>query len=79
MIVGADELCYLVHESGAVYAVALVAGRVVAASEALDEGDRMDEGDLPGRAFFSDIGAAVDREYAHGRAALISARFTFDA
>jgi hypothetical protein len=79
VIVGADELVYLVHESGAVYAAAIRDDAIIAATEALDEDDALDPASLEDREYFDDVGAMLAQAYEGGAAAVITARFTVDA
>ena len=57
----------------------LVGDAIVGASEALDVDDELDPDALPEPSYWSDIGEALDAEYARGAAAIIAHRFSFDA
>jgi hypothetical protein len=73
-------LHYVITQEGAAYAAVFDEGeQIVGASEALDVDDALDEDELPERAYWSDVGAWLDAEYQHGRAAVLAHRFEVDA
>jgi hypothetical protein len=71
--------CYVVTSKGEVYAAAFEGDTIIGASEALSVDDALDEEELPARAYWSDLGAALDVTYRRGAASVIAHRFEIDA